>query len=273
MSDALRNLTRKQLGDFLPDPRSVRAFEQLLKQLADLIPADLENLSNSVTAAQITANQAKIAADAAQQNAELAEEGVTLASQALAMLAQMAGLTYVETLPAQHSHVIDEPITPPSGPITWGEVLNQPRIEAFDSSASIALTATHALLKPASQLNAKGITYDASTGVFTFMDAGCYSLSLSVNATASASNQFVYIYAENSFDGTTWTVNANSGKFYELNNANTVQIVYSQTVSRIAGQQVRYQIYSNSNKVNLVTQTLPGSVGVIVPAIRIQYSS
>ena len=262
MSDALRNLTRKQLGQFLPDPRAVRAFEQMLKQLADLIPADLENISNGVTAAQTTA--------------DLASEGVTLAAQALATLAQMAGLAVVEVAPVYHAHTEDNAnnITPPKQPITWGEVINQPRIEAFDSSASIAITATPALLNPTSQLNARGIDYDPATGAFTFFDAGCYTLALAINAKASASNQFVYIYAENSFDGgTTWSVNANSGKFYELTNANTVQIVYAQTESRTAGQKVRYQIYSNSNKVTLITQTLPGSVGAIVPAIRIQYTS
>lgn len=99
MSDALRNLTRKQLGLFLPDPRAVRAFEQMLKQLADLIPADLENISNGVTTAQTTADQAKIAAEAAQQTADIASEGLTLAAQALAMLAQMSGLDLVEVAP------------------------------------------------------------------------------------------------------------------------------------------------------------------------------
>lgn len=162
---------------------------------------------------------------------------------------------------------------PPANTQTlWSNVIVQPKIEAYDSSASIALTSTPALLKPASTVaGSAGIVYDAATGEFTFSAAGSYSLSLSVNATASAANQFVYIYAENNTNGT-WVVNANSGKFYELSNANTVQIVYSQSVGRVAGQKVRYWIYSNSNKVTLGAQTLPGGVGAIVPAIRIQYS-
>lgn len=161
---------------------------------------------------------------------------------------------------------------PQNTQVLWSGVLNQPRIEAYDTTASIALTSTPTLLKPASTLsNSSGITYDASTGVFVFSNAGSYSLSLNVNATAVAANQYVYIYAEQDV-GAGWVVNANSGKTYELTNANTVQIVYSQAVYRVAGQKVRYYIYSNDGKVSLDTVALPGGVGASVPAIRIQYS-
>jgi hypothetical protein len=143
-------------------------------------------------------------------------------------------------------------------------------IEAYDTSSSIALTATPTLLKPASTGSSSGITYSSSTGVFTFPDAGNYSLSLAVNAIASASGQFVYIYAENN-TGSGWTTNTNSGKYYSLPNGVATQVVYSQSVHRSAGQQVRYWIYSNSNKVSLTTTSLPSSTAV-VPAIRVQYS-
>lgn len=161
---------------------------------------------------------------------------------------------------------------PPLPQTVWSDVLNQPKIEVYDTSASIALTSTPTLLTPASTAaGASGIVYDAATGVFTFSAAGSYSLSLNVNATATAANQFVYIYAENNTSGS-WVVNTNSGKSFELSNSNTVQIVYSQAVGRVAGQKVRYKIYSNDGKVSLTTTTLPGGVGAVVPAIRIQYS-
>jgi hypothetical protein len=156
--------------------------------------------------------------------------------------------------------------------VPWAEVSAMPHIEAYDTSASIALTSTPTLLTPASTAaGSSGITYNSSTGVFTFAAEGTYSLSLNVNATSTAANQFVYIYAENN-TGSGWVVNANSGKTYELTNANTVQIVYSQAVYRVAGQQVRYYIYSNDGKVSLITAALPGGVGAQVPAIRIQYA-
>jgi len=145
-------------------------------------------------------------------------------------------------------------------------------IEAYDRSTTIALTATPTLLIPANTVaGSTGITYDNTTGVFTFAMEGDYSLSLFVNALASNSNQLVYIYAENN-TGSGWTVNANSGKFYQLVNGQTTQIAYANSVHRVAGQQVRYWIYSNSNNVALKTQTLPSVTGVYVPAIRIQYS-
>jgi len=145
-------------------------------------------------------------------------------------------------------------------------------IEAYDRSATIPLTATPTLLIPNSTVaGATGITYNNTTGVFTFAMEGDYSLSLFVNAISSAANQLVYIYAENN-TGSGWTVNANSGKFYSLVNGQATQIAYANSVHRVAGQQVRYWIYSNSNKVNLTTQTLPSVSGVYVPAIRIQYS-
>ena len=144
-------------------------------------------------------------------------------------------------------------------------------IEAYDLSVSITVNSTATLLTPASTGSSSGITYNSGTGVFTFSQEGNYTLALAVNAIASASNQFVYIYAENN-TGSGWTLNANSGKIYQLPNGQQVQIVYSNAVHRTAGQQVRYYIYSNSNKVTLQTASLPSTSTVYVPAIRIQYS-
>lgn len=145
-------------------------------------------------------------------------------------------------------------------------------IEVYDRSASIALTGTPTLLKPVSTGSNSGITYSSSTGVFTFPDEGNFALSINLNATPSASNQYVYVYAEQNV-GSGWALNANSGKAYLLTNSGqTVQIVYSQAVHRVAGQQVRYYIYSNDGKVALETVTLPGTSTAYVPAIRIQYA-
>lgn len=161
---------------------------------------------------------------------------------------------------------------PPVGAVNFGSVLQQPVIEAYDRSASIPLTGTPALLKPANTgANPVGITYEASTGVFTFAAAGSYSLALNINAIASSAGQSVYIYAEKN-TGSGWVPNANSGKQYQLPNNQLTQIVYANAIARQAGEQTRYWIYSNDGKVELQTGTLPGVSGVYVPAIRIQYS-
>lgn len=160
---------------------------------------------------------------------------------------------------------------PPVGSVTFASVLNQPVIEVYDRSASIPLTGTPALLKPASTLaGSSGITYDSATGVFTFAQPGSYTLALNVNAIASSAGQSVYIYAEKNL-GSGWVLNANSGKSFQLPNNQLTQIVYSNAIARQAGEQTRYWIYSNDGKVQLETTTLPG-VAVYVPAIRIQYS-
>lgn len=159
-----------------------------------------------------------------------------------------------------------------SPPVDFGDVSNQPHVEAYDRSASIALTATPTLLTPASTVaGANGITYNSATGVFTFENEGSYSLSLVVNAIASATSQFVYIYAEKN-TGSGWVVTANSGKAYQLVNNQLTQVVYAQSIYRVAGEQTRYKIYSNDSKVELQTLTMPSVTGVYVPAIRIQYS-
>lgn len=147
-------------------------------------------------------------------------------------------------------------------------------IEAYDRSASIAITTTPTLLKPASYLPpvVDGISYDPLTGVFTFLYAGTYSLSISLNITTTNANQIVYLYAQKNIGGG-WVNNANSGKEYQLTNGSIVQFTNSQSVYRQAGEQTRYYIYSNGSTSSLVTSTLPGtSPTVYVPAIRIQFA-
>lgn len=147
-------------------------------------------------------------------------------------------------------------------------------IEAYDRSASIAISNTPTLLKPASYLPpvVDGISYDPATGIFTFLHAGTYSLAISLNITTSNANQYVYVYAQKN-TGSGWVNTANSGKSYELKNGLTVQFVTPQAVYRAAGEQTRYYIYSNGTTSSLVTQTLPGvSPTVYVPAIRIQFA-
>lgn len=55
MSNLVKNLTRNQLADFLPNPRAVRAFEQLLKQMADLNPVELAQIRETAETALLEA--------------------------------------------------------------------------------------------------------------------------------------------------------------------------------------------------------------------------
>lgn len=147
-------------------------------------------------------------------------------------------------------------------------------IEAFDRTTSIALSTTPQLLIPNSFTNSKNLTYDTSTGVFTFLTQCEVTLALSLNALSTASNQRVFQYAERN-TGTGFVPIPNSGKIFQLVNGQKTQIVNAQTISRLAGEQIRYFIHAtDTDKVTLVTETIPGVTGntVFVPAIRIQYA-
>lgn len=48
MSNTPRNLTRNQLAEFLPNQRAVRAFEQLLKSVGELLPSDVVTLNRLI---------------------------------------------------------------------------------------------------------------------------------------------------------------------------------------------------------------------------------
>lgn len=169
--------------------------------------------------------------------------------------------------------VTDEGIVYPDG--TLQTTAWEPSyIEAYDRTATITINNTPTLLKPANFLpaTAVGITYDTATGVFTFQYDGVYSLSISLNITASSANQYVYVYAQKNV-GAGWVNTSNSGKAYELKNGLITQFVTPQSVYRAAGEQTRYYIYSKGTTSSLVTQTLPGvTPTVYVPAIRIQFA-
>lgn len=65
MSNLVKNLTRNQLAEFLPNARAVRAFEQLLAQLADLNPDELIAIKEVAESAAIEAGTGTAKAQAA----------------------------------------------------------------------------------------------------------------------------------------------------------------------------------------------------------------
>ena len=150
---------------------------------------------------------------------------------------------------------------------------NPSYIEAFDRTTSTAIPTTPTLLIPNSFLPpvSEGITYNTSTGVFTFQYEGVYSLGISLNIRGTNAGQTVYVYAQRNV-GAGWVNNTNSGKAYKLFNNTDTQFVNAQSVYRSAGEQTRYYIYASGSGPTLETQTLPGvTPAVYVPAIRIQF--
>ncbi len=65
MSNTPRELTRNQLAEFLPNARAVRAFEQLLKQVSQILPAEVTALTVAIEEAAIEAASGSAKADQA----------------------------------------------------------------------------------------------------------------------------------------------------------------------------------------------------------------
>jgi hypothetical protein len=80
MSDNPRTLTRQQLSTFIKDPRTLRAFEQVLDQVSNLIPSDVAALSQSI-------QDASIEASLADGKANQANEAINRIADALELLA------------------------------------------------------------------------------------------------------------------------------------------------------------------------------------------
>lgn len=62
MSNTPRKLTRNQLAEFLPNARAVRAFEQLLDQVGNLLPDDIVTINRLIQEVNIDAGTASAAA-------------------------------------------------------------------------------------------------------------------------------------------------------------------------------------------------------------------
>ena len=65
MSNLPSNLTRNQLAEFLPNQRAVRAFEQLLKQVGDLLPSDIATINRMIEESNTQAASGVAAAQSA----------------------------------------------------------------------------------------------------------------------------------------------------------------------------------------------------------------
>ena len=69
-------------------------------------------------------------------------------------------------------------------------------IDVQTTTSGIVLPTTPTVIKPATTVGSNGITYDSSTGIYTFTYGGTYSLTITLNAIASAANKTIYFYAE-----------------------------------------------------------------------------
>lgn len=105
MSNDPRRLTRNQLAEFLPNPRAVRAFEQMLEQVSTLLPDQVTVLNRLIEEAYTEA-----------------AEGAARAQQALDSLERIASaLELLSVAPAAlHSLPVADDLAPPTVPLRVG---------------------------------------------------------------------------------------------------------------------------------------------------------
>lgn len=147
MSNIPRRLTRAQLSEFLPDPRAVRAFEQLLKQASDLLPADVQTILAAID---------DVAVEAASADAR--------AVQCLDALNRIAdALEVLATAPAgqQAQQSIDD-LTPPVQVGTLGQQ-QRDNVNITGGSVTANLTNNQATLLTSSVTLSNGAATAAAT--------------------------------------------------------------------------------------------------------------
>ena len=112
MSNQPRNLTRNQLAEFLPNARAVRAFEQLLKQVSDLLPSDVVTLNQAINQAYLEGSNGSVKAQQALDDLERIANSIEInagaadnkAQEALSQLRAIAlSLALIATAPTEQN--------------------------------------------------------------------------------------------------------------------------------------------------------------------------
>lgn len=139
------------------------------------------------------------------------------------------------------------------------------------TTSGIALPTTPTIIKPVTTVTSNGITYDSSTGIYTMVNGGTYSLNITLNATPSASNKVIYFYAEED-TGSGWQIKRYSARQRRLTVSLEEQTVFSASIYFNPGTKTRHYIWADAT-VTLNSVDLPGTIAgtVTVPALRVSW--
>lgn len=197
MSNLPQKLTRNQLAEFLPNARAVRAFEQLLKQVGDLVPSDIATITRLIQETYIEASSGTAKGQAALDqlnqinktaaiNAGTADAKATAALDALNSIAR--SLQLLSSAPAQrqdNSVVTDyidvSPVAPKAadklGRFKWNQALG---------TIELTLAGGNATWGSLSGGAAGSMPYQTAAYSTTFLGIGTAGQVLQVNAGATA---------------------------------------------------------------------------------------
>ena len=145
-------------------------------------------------------------------------------------------------------------------------------IDVQTTTSGIVLPTTPTVIKPATTVGSNGITYDSATGIYTFPYGGTYSLTITLNAIASADNKTIYFYAEEN-TGSGWVIKRYSARSRLLATTTEEQSIFSASVSFDVGAQTRHNIWASSATITLNSTDVPGTTAgtVTIPALRVSW--
>ena len=145
-------------------------------------------------------------------------------------------------------------------------------IDVQTTTSGIVLPTTPTVIKPATTVGSNGITYDSSTGIYTFTNGGTYSLTITLNAVASAANKTIYFYAEVN-TGSGWVIRRYSARSRLLATTTEEQSLFSASINFAVGEQTRHYIWSSSATITLNSTDVPGTTAgtVTIPALRVSW--
>ena len=150
---------------------------------------------------------------------------------------------------------------------------NELDVELQTSGTVLPIVPT--LFSPAGAIvvNTSGITYDIGTGEFTFVNGGVYTMSLTLNASASSSNKKMYFYAELDI-GSGFSILRYSARSKEVVPSIEDQILFTTTLKLPAGAKTRHYIWASANTLTLNSTDVPGTTAgtVTLPAMRVQWT-
>ncbi len=132
-----------------------------------------------------------------------------------------------------------------------------PSLVLLETGSGIVLPATPTVFKPSTIGYNDGFSYSAGTGEITFLTSGSYNLSGTINATPSAANKHIYLYAEEN-TGSGWQIVRYSARDIELENGTEEQVNISSARYYKAGDKLRLSIYGDAT-VTLNSTDLPGT--------------
>lgn len=146
-------------------------------------------------------------------------------------------------------------------------------LELLDTSATITLPTTPTIFKPPTTVISNGISYNSSTGEFTFDNGGSYAFTLMLSALPSASNKSIYFYIEVD-TGSGYSIRQYSARSAELSNTVNIQTLFTSSNYFAKGTKIKMYLWASSATITLNTIDVPGTTPgtVTIPAVRLMFS-